>query len=47
MEPLIQGVMRVATELGFDPRRPMTLIGVAALGSPEMMIEVEAVAIAN
>lgn len=45
MELLIQGAMRVAMEQGFDPRRTMTLIGVAALGAPDLMIEVEAVAV--
>ncbi|MFA7666042.1 MAG: RidA family protein [Burkholderiaceae bacterium] len=45
MEPLVQGAMRVAGELGFDPRRTMTLIGVSALGTPDLLIEVEAVAV--
>ena len=45
MELLIQGAMKVAMEMGFDPRRTMTLIGVSALGSPDLMIEVEAVAV--
>ncbi|MGA0569133.1 RidA family protein [Variovorax sp. VNK109] len=45
MESLIQGAMKVAMEMGFDPRRTMTLIGVSALGSPDLMIEVEAVAV--
>lgn len=47
MEPLVQGAMRVAMELGIDPRRTMTLVGVAALGSPDLMIEVEAIAVVD
>ncbi|HEU4328733.1 MAG TPA: RidA family protein [Roseiflexaceae bacterium] len=45
MEQLVAGAMRVAADFGFDPRRPITLIGVAALGEPEFLIEVEAVAV--
>ncbi len=45
LEQLVGGAMRVANEFGFDPRRTMTLIGVQALGSPELLIEVEAVAV--
>lgn len=45
MEPLIEGAMRAAQRIGFDPRRPITLVGVAALGSPDYLIEVEAVAV--
>jgi enamine deaminase RidA (YjgF/YER057c/UK114 family) len=45
MGPLVEGAMRVAAEGGFDPRRTMTLIGVSALGSPDLMIEIEATAV--
>ncbi len=45
MQPLIEGAMRAAARLGFDPRRPITLVGVAALGSPEYLVEVEAIAV--
>lgn len=45
MEQFVGGVMRAATELGFDPRTPTTLIGVQALASPELLVEVEAVAV--
>ncbi len=45
MEPLVGGAMRAAGELGFDPRRPITLIGVAALSSPDHLVEVEAMAV--
>lgn len=47
MEHLIAGSMRASSRLGFDPRRAITLIGVAALSSPELMIEVEAIAIVD
>ena len=39
--------MRAAEKLGFDPRRAMTLIGVASLAMPEFLIEVEAVAVVD
>ena len=45
MEHLVAGALRAASELGFDPRRAITLIGVAALTTPEYLIEVEAVAV--
>jgi enamine deaminase RidA (YjgF/YER057c/UK114 family) len=45
MEPLMTGAMRAAQALGFDPRRPITLVGVASLASPSLLIEVEAMAV--
>jgi enamine deaminase RidA (YjgF/YER057c/UK114 family) len=39
------GVARVAERLGVDPRKPITLLGVAALGEPDLLVEVEAVAV--
>ena len=45
MEPLMAGAIRAAQALGFDPRRPMTLVGVASLASPSLLIEVEALAV--
>lgn len=47
MELLVAGAMRAAAKLGFDPRRAITLIGVAALSSPDLLIEAEAVAVAD
>ena len=47
MEQLVSGAMRAAEKLGFDPRRAMTLIGVASLAMPEFLIEVEAVAVVD
>ncbi len=45
MAQLAQGAVQAATRLGLDLVRPITLIGVAALGEPDMLIEVEAVAV--
>jgi enamine deaminase RidA (YjgF/YER057c/UK114 family) len=45
MADLFAGAIRVAERLGIDPVRPTTLIGVAALGEPDMLVEVEAVAV--
>ncbi len=40
-----EGVGRVAADLGIDPVKPITLIGVAALGEPDLLVEVEATAV--
>ena len=45
MGGLMEGAGRVAARLGSFPIRPMTLIGVATLGEPDMLVEVEAVAV--
>ena len=45
MAELLGGFGRVAGELGIDPLRPTTLIGVAALASPDLLIEVEVTAV--
>ena len=45
MADLGVGAGRAAQRLGVDPRRPTTLIGVAALAEPDLLIEVEAVAV--
>jgi enamine deaminase RidA (YjgF/YER057c/UK114 family) len=39
------GIDRAAQRLGMSPVKPTTLIGVAALGEPDLLIEVEAVAV--
>ncbi|MPQ98420.1 RidA family protein [Modestobacter sp. I12A-02628] len=39
------GVQAVAGELSGSPVRPITLIGVAALGEPDLLVEVEATAV--
>lgn len=39
------GVGRAAERLGVDPRKPITLLGVAGLGEPDLLVEVEAVAV--
>jgi enamine deaminase RidA (YjgF/YER057c/UK114 family) len=40
-----EGVMRAAMDLGIDPTKAVTLIGVAALGEPDLLVEIEAVAV--
>ena len=45
MPQLIEGAMRVAQRHGINPIRPITLIGVTALGEPDMLVEVEAIAV--
>jgi len=42
---LVEGAMRAATALGFDPRTSITLIGVSALSTPDLLMEAEAVAV--
>ncbi len=39
------GVGRAAARLGVDPVKPITLIPVAALGEPDLLVEVDAVAV--
>ncbi|WP_336208665.1 RidA family protein [Nonomuraea sp. LPB2021202275-12-8] len=44
--PLLgEGVARAAAALGVDPVKPITLLGVAALGEPDLLVEVEATAV--
>jgi enamine deaminase RidA (YjgF/YER057c/UK114 family) len=43
--PFVQGAMRVAEAHGIDPTKPMTMIGVAALSEPDLLVEVEAIAV--
>jgi len=45
MEKLMTGALRAAERIGFDAKRAITLIGVAALASPDFLLEVEAVAV--
>src|SRR5687768_16987116 len=45
MSLLGEGVGRAATKLGIDPVKPITLLGVAALGEPDLLVEVEATAV--
>jgi enamine deaminase RidA (YjgF/YER057c/UK114 family) len=42
---LVTGATKAAQTLGFDPRKPITLVGVAALSSPELLVEIEALAV--
>lgn len=44
--PLLgEGVSRAAAKLGVDPVKPITLLGVSTLGEPDLMVEVEAIAV--
>lgn len=44
--PLLgEGVARASAKLGVDPVKPITLLGVAALGEPDLLVEVEATAV--
>ena len=45
MALLGEGVKRAAAKLGVDPVKPITLLGVAALGEPDLLVEVEATAV--
>ena len=45
MAALGEGVGRAATQLGVDPVKPITLLSVASLGEPDLLIEVDAVAV--
>ena len=45
MAALGAGVARAAERLGVDPVKPITLIPVAALGEPDLLVEVDAVAV--
>jgi enamine deaminase RidA (YjgF/YER057c/UK114 family) len=45
MAELGDGALRAAEAAGVDPVRPITLIGVAALGEPDMLVEIEAIAV--
>ncbi len=44
--PLLgEGVTRAAAKLGVNPVKPITLLGVAALAEPDLLVEVEATAV--
>lgn len=45
MGDLIEGAVRAGTRLGVDVAKPITLLGVSALGEPDMLVEVEAIAV--
>lgn len=45
MPQRIAGAVRVAERRGINPVRPITLIGVSALAEPDLLIEIEAVAV--
>lgn len=43
--PFVEGALRVAATHDIDPTKPMTMIGVAALAEPDLLIEIEAIAV--
>ena len=45
MEAFSTGVMRVAADLGIDPTKAVTLLSVAGLGEPDLLVEIEAIAV--
>jgi enamine deaminase RidA (YjgF/YER057c/UK114 family) len=45
MEALGDGVGRAVAALGIDPLKAVTLIGVAALAEPDLLIEIDAIAV--
>ena len=45
MGALVMGAQTAGRELGFDSRKPITLVGVVALASPDFLLEVEAMAL--
>ncbi len=45
LDALGAGVFRAAAQLGVDLVKPITLVGVAALGEPDLLVEVDAIAV--
>lgn len=45
MSPLLEGISRAAAKLGTTPTPPITAVGVTALAGPELLVEVEAIAV--
>lgn len=45
MSALGEGIGRAAARANVDPLRPITLLGIAALAEPDLLIEVEAIAV--
>ncbi|MEO3783401.1 RidA family protein [Actinocorallia sp. B10E7] len=45
MPRFLEGVARAAEKLGVTPAAPLTGIGVAALAEPDLLVEVEAIAV--
>ncbi|AVT32256.1 enamine deaminase RidA [Plantactinospora sp. BC1] len=47
MPLLMEGISRAATKLGIAPVPPLTGLGVSALAGPDLLVEVEAVAVVD
>ncbi len=43
--PFVEGAMRVAETHGIDPTKPMTMVGVTSLAEPDLLVEIEAIAV--
>lgn len=41
----VEGAMRVAQTHDIDPTKPMTMVGVTSLAEPDLLVEVEAIAV--
>jgi enamine deaminase RidA (YjgF/YER057c/UK114 family) len=42
---LVEGLLRAVGELGVDPVRPTTVLGVASLAEADLLVEIEAIAV--
>ncbi|GAB3971643.1 hypothetical protein GCM10027615_30840 [Plantactinospora veratri] len=47
MPLLVEGINRAAAKLGTVPVPPLTGLGVSALAGPDLLVEVEAIAVVN
>lgn len=45
MPLLLEGISRATAKLGLTPTPPATLVGVAALAEPDLLVEIEATAV--
>lgn len=45
MSLYVEGISRAAARLGITPTPPLTGIGVAALAEPDLLVEIEAIAV--
>lgn len=45
MDALGEGIMRAAVGLDIDPTKAITLLGIAALAEPDLLVEIEATAV--
>ena len=43
--PFVDGALRIAAAHEIDPTKPMTMIGVTSLAEPDLLVEIEAIAV--